>query len=60
MSDAGWLLVGIVLGVLLTVLLVEWHDGHQRRQRQRRTRTADNPTGVDQWAAREVAERQRP
>jgi hypothetical protein len=34
--------VGIVAGVLLTVLLVEWHDGHQRRQRRHRTRAEDH------------------
>jgi hypothetical protein len=42
-GDAGWLLVGILLGVLLTVVLVEWHDGHTRRQRRHRTRAEDRP-----------------
>jgi hypothetical protein len=46
-GDAGWLLVGILLGVLLTVVLVEWHDGHTRRQRRHRTRAGDRPVGVD-------------
>jgi hypothetical protein len=40
-TAAGWLLVGILLGVLLAVLLIEWHDGHQRRQRRHRTRASD-------------------
>lgn len=57
MTDAGWLLLGIVAGVALTVLLVEWHDAHSRRQRRRRTRTGDHPAGVDAWAAQQVQQR---
>jgi hypothetical protein len=53
-TAAGWLLVGILLGVVLTVLLVEWHDGHQRRQRRHRTRSGDHPAGVDARAAQRV------
>lgn len=41
MSDAGWLLLGIVAGVLLTVLLIEWWSHHERRMAQRRTRAGD-------------------
>lgn len=41
MTDAGWLLVGILLGIVVAVVLVEWHDGHQRRQRRHRTRASD-------------------
>jgi hypothetical protein len=40
-NDAGWLLVGLLTGVVLTVLLVEWHDGHARRLAARHTRTGD-------------------
>jgi hypothetical protein len=43
MTDAGWLLVGLVLGVVLTVALVEWHDGHARRVARRTTRAQDPP-----------------
>jgi hypothetical protein len=56
-TSAGWLLVGLLLGVLLAVLLIEWHDGHQRRQRRHRTRAADQPAGDPDWTAnRRVAE----
>lgn len=41
MSNAGWLLVGLITGVALTVLLVEWHDGHARRVAARTTRAGD-------------------
>jgi hypothetical protein len=41
MTDAGWLLIGLVTGVLLAVALVEWHDGHTRRNARRHTRTED-------------------
>lgn len=51
MSSAGWLLVGIAFGVLLTVALIEWWSHHNRRMAQRRTRTGDRPwppvPGVD-------------
>jgi hypothetical protein len=40
-NDAGWLLVGLLTGVVLTVLLVEWHDGHARRVAARSTRAGD-------------------
>jgi hypothetical protein len=41
-TGAGWLLVGIVLGVLLAVAIVEWHDRHARRVAERhRTRAED-------------------
>lgn len=43
MTEAGWLLVGLILGVVLTVALVEWHDGHARRIARRRTRTEERP-----------------
>lgn len=56
MTDAGWLLLGIVAGVALTVLLVEWHDAHSRRQRRRRTRTGDHPDGLN-WTAQQVQQR---
>jgi hypothetical protein len=43
-TDAGWLLLGIVLGVVLTVLIVQWHDWHARRVAARhRTRAEDQP-----------------
>jgi hypothetical protein len=42
-TEAGWLLVGLLLGVILTVALVEWHDGHTRRVARRRTRTEEPP-----------------
>lgn len=42
MSEPGWLLVGLLLGVVLTVALVEWHDGHQRRLAARQTRRGDS------------------
>jgi hypothetical protein len=41
MTDAGWLLAGLLTGVLLTVLLIEWHDHHTRRAAHHRTRTGD-------------------
>lgn len=41
MSDAGWLLVGLLTGVVLAVLLVEWHDSHTRRLAARHTRRED-------------------
>lgn len=44
MSDAGWLLVGLVLGVVLTVVISEWHLGQQRRTAARRTRHEDTAT----------------
>jgi hypothetical protein len=40
-SDAGWLLVGLVLGVLLAVALIEWHDAHVRRVARKHTRRTD-------------------
>jgi hypothetical protein len=40
-SNAGWLLVGLVTGITVTVLLVEWHDGHTRRVAARHTRRGD-------------------
>jgi hypothetical protein len=40
-TDAGWLLVGLVLGVLLAVALVEWHSHHTRRMARRHTRRDD-------------------
>lgn len=41
MGDAGWLLVGILTGVLLAVALVEWHDRHARRVAAGHTRRED-------------------
>lgn len=41
MTDAGWLLVGLVLGMVVTVALIEWHDGHARRVAARHTRAGD-------------------
>jgi hypothetical protein len=42
-TEAGWLLVGLVLGVLLTVGIVEWHDRHARRVARLATRRTDAP-----------------
>lgn len=42
MTDAGWLLVGLLTGVLLTIALTEWYSHHQRRMAHRRTRTGDD------------------
>lgn len=43
MTETGWLLVGIVLGVVLTVALAEWYAHHLRRMAHRRSRTGDEP-----------------
>lgn len=41
MTDAGWLLIGILVGVTLTIALAEWYAHHQRRMAHRRTRQDD-------------------
>jgi predicted PurR-regulated permease PerM len=37
-----WLLLGLVLGVLLAVALIEWWSHHERRMALRRTRREDS------------------
>jgi hypothetical protein len=41
MADAGWLLIGLTLGVLLSIALIEWHAHFSRRMARHHTRSED-------------------